>query len=256
MTSLSLVSLSKTHFHFHFQVAPPLLPRIDAILVLDGDGNRLAGKYYGDFLSMKSMNGAPSIPLEVRATTTEELRSTFERQVHAKIHGISAKADAAEVVTVAGKTAVFCGGTPAGFGASQGQGQGQSAGGMGAGGDVRIVIVGPPGESELVLAHFAEGIFDALSNLMGGATDRAMVLDNLELVLLLIDEMCDGGLVLETSGSKLCNSVLLRDERELPPGAGVPAGRTGMPTGEMTIAQALKAAREQLMANIAQRDGM
>lgn len=223
---------------------PPLYPRIDAILVLDGDGNRLAGKYYGDFFSMKQYaidnKGAP---LEARTSSMEGLRSAFERQIHAKIHGIGTKADAAEVVTVAGKTAVFCGG-----------GTKQSEGG-GGGGDVRVVIVGPSGESELVLAHFVEGMYEALSSLMGGATDRAMVLDNLELVFLLMDEMCDGGLVLETSGPKLCNSVLLRDENEVPPAQGVPAGRPGMPTGEMTIAQALKAAREQLMANMTQRDG-
>lgn len=181
-------------------------------------------------------------PLEARTSSIEGLRAAFERQVHAKIHGIGAKADAAEVVTVAGKTAVFCGG-------------GSKPDGQAAGGDVRVIIVGPPGESELVLAHFVEGMFEALSSLMGGATDRAMVLDNLELVLLLMDEMCDGGLVLETSGPKLCNSVLLRDENELPPPPGVPTGRPGMPTGEMTIAQALKAAREQLMANMTQRDG-
>jgi hypothetical protein len=229
------------------KATPPLYPRIDAILVLDGDGNRLAGKYYGDFFSMKQYaidnKGAP---LEARTSSMEGLRAAFERQIHAKIHGIGAKADAAEVVTVAGKTAVFCGG-----GTKQSEGTNTAGGG----GDVRVVIVGPSGESELVLAHFVEGMYEALSSLMGGATDRAMVLDNLELVFLLMDEMCDGGLVLETSGPKLCNSVLLRDETELPPPQGVPAGRPGMPTGEMTIAQALKAAREQLMANMTQRDG-
>jgi hypothetical protein len=177
----------------------------------------------------------------------EGLRAAFERQIHAKIHGIGAKVDAAEVVTVAGKTAVFCGG-----GTKPSEGSSANTAG---GGDVRVVIVGPSGESELVLAHFVEGMYEALSSLMGGATDRAMVLDNLELVFLLMDEMCDGGLVLETSGPKLCNSVLLRDETELPPPQGVPTGRPGMPTGEMTIAQALKAAREQLMANMTQRDG-
>lgn len=237
---------------------PPLLPCIDAILVIDGDGHRLAGKYYGDFLSMKPIAGVnDSIPAEVRASNTGELRSTFERQVHAKIAGIAARADAAEVVTVAGKIAVFCGG--------QAGGNVQAPPPPGAGGgDVRIVVIGPPGESELVLAHVCEGMFDALANLMGGATDRAMVLDNLELVLLLIDEMCDGGLILETSGPKLCNSVLLRDEDPnmsapgsgmgMPPGGGGGRGGGGMPTSEMTIGQAIRQAREQLLTNFAQRE--
>jgi len=200
---------------------------VNAVLVLDGDGNRLAGKYYGDFLSGKN---------------AQEVRQNFEKQLHQKIHGIAAKSDAAEVVTCAGgHAAVFCGG--------------------GGNGDVRIVHVGPPGESELLLAHLAEGMYDALAHLMGGATDRTMVLDNLELVFLLIDEHCDGGIILETDGNKLAASVLLRDESEgmmeqeqaMMQGANV-AATQGMPAGvsagDMTIGQAFRQAREQFMAGM------
>jgi len=220
------------------QALPPLLPKIDAILVLDGDGLRLAGKYYGDFL--KKGRGSEK--------SNEESRLNFEKQLQSKIAGIAARADAAEVVTVMGRTAVFCGGG--------------GAGGAG-GGDVRVVHIGPPGESEVVLAHLCEGMYDALTHLMGGATDRTMVLDNLELVFLLIDEHCDGGIILETDGQKLASAVLLRDESDAikegqdpnAPGSGqagasqqgVPAGVTA---GDMTIGQALRQARAQLLANM------
>lgn len=70
---------------------------MDAILVLDGDGNRLAGKYYSTFLGTSQQE-------------VEQVRSSFEKQLHQKIHGIAAKSDAAEVVTCAGRTCVFCGG--------------------------------------------------------------------------------------------------------------------------------------------------
>jgi hypothetical protein len=112
-----------------------------------------------------------------------------------------------------------------------------------------------------VLAHLAEGMYEALSHLMGGATDRTMVLDNLELVFLLIDEHCDGGLILETDGSKLAASVLLRDENEgimeqeqqMMQGGNV-AATQGMPAGvvagDMTIGQAFRQAREQFMAGM------
>merc|ERR1712207_68743 len=139
-----------------------------------------------------------------------------------------------------------------------------SSGGGGDGvGDVRVVIVGPQGESELVLAYFAEGMYEALSSLMGGSTDRTVVLDNLELVLLLIDELCDGGVILETDGHKLVSSVLLRDEdpvaaasnAAMPTSSGMTGqGLTG--TGELTIGQALRQAREQLISQLGQRDGM
>ena len=208
-----------------------MLPKVDAILVLDGDGNRLAGKYYGTFLKQP-----------VGDKSSEELRKEFEKQLHQKIAGIAARPDAAEVVTCQGRTAVFCGGSVGGGGA----------------GDVRIVHVGPPGESELLLAHLCEGMYDALSHLMGGSTDRAVVLDSLELVFLLIDEHCDGGIILEVDGSKLASAVLLRDEE---PGMVEEIRQPGVvhagaPPADMTIGQALRQAREQFMANMTSRDGM
>ncbi|KAL7536004.1 hypothetical protein ACHAXR_006859 [Thalassiosira sp. AJA248-18] len=247
---------------------PPLLPKIDAILVLDGDGNRLAGKYYGDFMKAASAssptadgsadnNNNSSADNATAAQSVEQLRASFERQLQSKIGGISARPDAAEVVTVLGKTAVFCGGSPA-------------AQGSGGAGDVRIVHIGPTGESELVLAHLVEGMYEALSQLMGGATDRNMILDNLELVFLLIDEHCDGGIILETDGHKLASSVLLRDEQESSrmgemggmegggggqQGQAPPSGGGGMGMGmggDMTIAQALMQARNQIISNLSQ----
>lgn len=115
----------------------------------------------------------------------------------------------------------------------------------------------------MVLAHLVEGMYEALSHLMGGSTDRNMILDNLELVFLLIDEHCDGGIILETDGHKLASSVLLRDEAEASRnqqesmagggkgGMGGMGGFGGM-GGDMTIAQALRQAREQIMSNLNQ----
>jgi len=246
---------------------PPLLPKIDAILVLDGDGNRLAGKYYGEFMKAAPKEPAPTPENGSSADSSsenpsqdiEQLRASFERQLQSKIGGIAARPDAAEVVTVAGKTAVFCGGSAQ-----------QGGGNRGASTDVRVVHVGPPGESELVLAYLVEGMYDALNQLMGGATDRNMILDNLELVFLLIDEHCDGGIILETDGSKLAGSVLLRDEQENRSGEAAIDGHGGgggqpnqaQPStsggmgfgmgGDMTIAQALMQARNQIISNLSQ----
>lgn len=228
---------------------PPLLPKVDAILVLDGDGNRLAGKYYGEFLKKENSSSADDGTCKIQSV--EEVRSSFERALHGKIAGLAARPDAAEVVTVMGRTAVFCGGASVM---------------NGSGGDVRVVHVGPPGESELVLAHLVEGMYDALTHLMGGATDRSVVLDNLELVFLLIDEHCDGGIILETDGSKLAASVLLRDDDTMMEGdepgqggggSGVSNGMPqGISAGDMTIGQALRQARAQFMQGMTSSDGM
>mmetsp|Transcript_17951 Transcript_17951/g.20746 ORF Transcript_17951/g.20746 Transcript_17951/m.20746 type:complete len:263 (-) Transcript_17951:226-1014(-) len=258
---------------------PPLLPRVDAILILDGEGNRLAGKYYGDFLTSTS-SATPSSSDDPSTTTTtttsnnavvtvEDLRSSFEIQLQTKIQGIAARPDAAEVITVMNKTAVFCGGASLGT----------ASGSPSSPGDVRVVHVGPTSESELLLAHLCEGMYEALSHLMGGQTDRNMVLDNLELVFLLIDEHCDGGIVLEVDSHKLASSVLLRDDNEDEMNAanggavdGAGAGMNGnaasmgginmaamgrsMQSGDITIAQAFRQARAQLIAGLSAPDGM
>lgn len=202
---------------------------------MDNDGNRLAGKYYGDFLRKP-----------VGDKSAEDLRVQFELALHQKCAGIAARADAAEVVTCQGQTAVFCGG------------------GGSSGNDVRVVHVGPAGESELVLAHLCEGMYEALQHLMGGSTDRSMVLDNLELVFLLIDEHCDGGIILEVDGHKLASAVLLRDEDasgvggedHLPIQHQQPGMPPGVGSGDMTLGQAFRQARDSFFVGMASRDGM
>lgn len=173
----------------------------------------------------------------------EETQLNFEKSLQGKIAGIAARPDAAEIVTVMGRTAAFCGGVNPGGGG---------------GGDVRVIHVGPPGESELVLAYLCEGMYDALAHLMGGSTDRTMVLDNLELVFLLIDEHCDGGIILETDGNKLASAVLLRDDEGMgeqgqDPGMAQGVAQQGVPpgvnAGDMTLGQAFRQARAQLLGN-------
>lgn len=172
--------------------------------------------------------------------SAQDLRVAFEKQVHQKIGSVSPRADSAEVVTCQGRTIVVCGGP-----------------------DVRVVHVGPANESELVLAHLCEGMYDALAQLMGGTADRSMVLDSLELVFLLIDEHCDGGIIMEVDSQKLAGAVLLRDEEtpetnataaaSMQPTPGMPPG---VGAGDMTLSQAFSQARMQFMASMSGRDGM
>lgn len=272
---------------------PPLLPRVDAILILDGDGNRLAGKYYGDFLTSTSSSSQPdesnnntSSSKSKPNLTVEDLRSSFERQLQNKIQGIAASPDAAEVITVMNKTAVFCGGStlhgasaPLSSPHSPKSANANMVSHKSSSGDVRVVHIGPTSESELLLAHLCESMYEALGQLMGGQLDKSMVLDNLELVFLLIDEHCDGGIILEVDPNKLAGSVLLKDEEEdgqmmngmEGQGAGgVGSGgnmmnmngmnsgglNIGRPGGDITLAQAFRQARAQLIAGLTSPEGM
>ena len=75
--------------------------------------------------------------------------------------------------------------------------------------------------------------------------DKRTVLDNLELLMLLIDELSDGGRILETNPQNLAERVLMKQPGE--------AGE-GTPRGELTIGQAFnqiaRQAREQIIANM------
>ncbi len=180
------------------------------------------------------------------------------------------------------KTAVFCGGSTL-HGASLSTPHSPKSANANmvshksSSGDVRVVHIGPTSESELLLAHLCESMYEALGQLMGGQLDKSMVLDNLELVFLLIDEHCDGGIILEVDSNKLAGSVLLKDDEEdgkmmngmdgqAAGGAGgnvmnmngMNSGglNIGRPGGDITLAQAFRQARAQLIAGLTSPEGM
>ena len=68
--------------------------------------------------------------------------------------------------------------------------------------------------------------------------DKQSALENLDLVLLAIDELIDGGLILETDPATIVSRVAMTDE-------GMEHSLT-----EQTITQALATAREQLSRNL------
>ena len=79
------------------------------------------------------------------------------------------------------------------------------------------------------------------------------------MVMLLLDEVSDSGIILECDSAHLMSRVLMREVDDVIPGfrAGGPGAGPGgqTPIGDMTIGQALKQAREQLISNLGQRDG-
>eukprot|EP00520_Triparma_pacifica_P016070 CAMPEP_0118661310 /NCGR_PEP_ID=MMETSP0785-20121206/16206_1 /TAXON_ID=91992 /ORGANISM="Bolidomonas pacifica, Strain CCMP 1866" /LENGTH=170 /DNA_ID=CAMNT_0006554731 /DNA_START=75 /DNA_END=584 /DNA_ORIENTATION=+ len=162
---------------------PSLLPSISAILLLDSsDGSRIASKYYGDF--MLSKKGTIS-------KETEDMRDKFEKTLHKKTRTISAKSDV-EVTLVSSMTSCF-----------------KSGNGL------KIYLISEPSESELVVSHVLEGFYDALKGILGGSIEKAVILDNLELLMLLIDEFLDGGYILECDARRLMGRVLMRSPEEL-----------------------------------------
>mmetsp|Transcript_28010 Transcript_28010/g.96844 ORF Transcript_28010/g.96844 Transcript_28010/m.96844 type:complete len:190 (-) Transcript_28010:59-628(-) len=77
-------------------------------------------------------------------------------------------------------------------------------------GDVVFYIVGSATENELILVHVLDGLVDAVTVLLKFSPEKRLLLQNVELVLLAVDELVDGGIIFETDPVAIESRVLMR----------------------------------------------
>ena len=111
--------------------------------------------------------------------------------------------------------------------------------------DTRFFVVGSALENELILTAVLDALYESMQVLLRGQTDRRSVLDALELVILAIDELVDGGMIVEIDANKIVSRVLMR---------GSDTGGE-VPLTELTIGQALTSAREQFIKSMGNQSG-
>lgn len=105
--------------------------------------------------------------------------------------------------------------------------------------DLRFFVTGSEFENELILATVLQGFFEAVSLLLRNNVDKSEALLHLDLILLCIDEIVDGGIILETEGSVIAGKV------------ATSSGMDGAASlSEQTISQALSMAREHLARSL------
>ncbi|XP_058749446.1 coatomer subunit zeta-1-like [Vicia villosa] len=100
--------------------------------------------------------------------------------------------------------------------------------------DLHFFVTGSDEENELILSSVLQAFFDSVGILLRGNVDKKAALENLDVILLCIDEIIDGGIILETdpnviAGKAASNSI-----------------DSGAPLSEQTLGQALASAREHL----------
>ena len=105
-------------------------------------------------------------------------------------------------------------------------------------GDCYFYVVGEIEENEIILGAVLQGFYEAVASLLS-VVDKKAVLENLDLVLLCMDELVDGGIILETDPQQVVARVTMRqtDGGELP-------------FGEQSFQQAMNMARDQLARNL------
>ena len=168
-----------------------LVPNVQAILLLDGDGRRIVAKYYRGARQWDS--------------------AAFEAKLFKKTKNAAVARGESDVILIDKSVAVFrCG--P----------------------DARAYVVGSSDENELILNMVLDGLVDALTALLGGMFDARTCFENLETAMLCVDEVVDGGAILETDANAVANRVQMR---------GVEGGQ---PITDMTASQAISTITDQI----------
>ncbi|XP_055315789.1 coatomer subunit zeta-1 [Sitodiplosis mosellana] len=98
--------------------------------------------------------------------------------------------------------------------------------------DLFFYVMGSTQENELILLSVLNCLYDSISLILKKNVEKRAVLDNLDIIMLAFDEICDGGIILEADPSAVVKRVDLRND--------------DIPIGEQTVAQVIQSAKEQL----------
>jgi hypothetical protein len=101
--------------------------------------------------------------------------------------------------------------------------------------DVTVFVLCDQDENELIMLSILSTIEDALTMLLKKQMNRITLMENMDLLLLTLDEICDDGLIFETEFPSVAQRVAMKGvEHEVP-------------LAEQTFSQALQSATDQLV---------
>ena len=89
--------------------------------------------------------------------------------------------------------------------------------------DLYFYVLGGAHENELLLMSVLNCVYDSISLILHKHVEKSTIFENMDMIMLALDEICDGGIVLESDPHAVVNRVALRTE--------------DIPIGEQTVAQ-------------------
>ncbi|XP_068689328.1 coatomer subunit zeta-1-like [Montipora capricornis] len=98
--------------------------------------------------------------------------------------------------------------------------------------DLFFYVMGSSNENELILVSVLNAFYDAISILLRKNVEKRALMDNLDGVLSIVDEIVDGGVILEADASSIMQKVAIKTD--------------DVPLTEQTVAQVLQTAKDQL----------
>ncbi|CAH2007173.1 unnamed protein product [Acanthoscelides obtectus] len=87
-------------------------------------------------------------------------------------------------------------------------------------------------KTRLILMSVLNCLYDSVSQILRKNVEKRAVLESLDIVMLAMDEIVDGGIILDADPGSVVSRVALRND--------------DIPIGEQTVAQVFQSAKEQL----------
>eukprot|EP00484_Ammonia_sp_Unknown_P014334 CAMPEP_0197054502 /NCGR_PEP_ID=MMETSP1384-20130603/43008_1 /TAXON_ID=29189 /ORGANISM="Ammonia sp." /LENGTH=179 /DNA_ID=CAMNT_0042487713 /DNA_START=8 /DNA_END=547 /DNA_ORIENTATION=- len=152
-----------------------LAPLIEAVIVLDTNGNRLCAKYYSTR----------------REFASKDSQTKFEKAILNKANRSIQRSDT-DVLLYNDHLVLYVSSS-----------------------NVRIFVVAASSANELVIDEVISALENSLNTLLKGTIDARGVIDNMDYVLLALDEVCEDGIIFETDGDNIASRVLMKDVQQI-----------------------------------------
>ncbi|XP_026693500.1 coatomer subunit zeta-1-like [Ciona intestinalis] len=128
----------------------------------------------------------------------------FEKNVFSKTH----KSDS-EIALLEGQTVVYKGNV-----------------------DLFFYVIGSAHENELMLMSVLTCLYDSVNLLLRKNVEKRILLRHIDSVFLIVDEIVDGGVIMQVDGGHVLDQIVMRGE--------------DIPLTEQTITQVLQSAKDQI----------
>ncbi|KJP89110.1 hypothetical protein AK88_01196 [Plasmodium fragile] len=173
--------------------------QLSAIIILDNNGKRIAVKYYNDQFAPKGENkllykssskDMMSTPFEETYNNlrTVEDQKLFENDITEKARKLGGNSNETEVLVLNKYTILYL-----------------------LINDVSIYIVGDESDNEIILHEVMQTVQQCLDNVTNNQIGKKQLLDKLDSIYLILDEIADSGIILETNPNVIINRLYMHE---------------------------------------------
>ncbi|GAW79773.1 coatomer subunit zeta [Plasmodium gonderi] len=175
------------------------IKQLDAIIILDSDGKRIAVKYYNDKFPFKGENKmihkssskeSMNYHLEdtynnLRTVTDQKL---FENDITDKAKKLGGNSSETEILVLNKYIILYL-----------------------LINDVNIYIVGDETDNEIILHEIMQTVQQCLNSVTNNQIGKKQLLEKLDSVYLILDEIADSGIIMETNPNVIINRLYMNE---------------------------------------------